>query len=112
MSDARHSASNFHKATKVSVKLAVKGFVQQIEYLNGLLKTAHENIKSSQDKIKSLEDEIKTLTAERDAARFDQKTALRIMLSEEERNTKLVARIAEVEEENDLLKAQHDQNFY
>ncbi len=110
MSDARQFASNFHKATKVSVQLAVKGFVQQIEYLNGLLKTAHENIKSLQDKIKSLEDEIKTLTTERDAARFDQKTAMRIMLEEEERNTRLLARIAEVEDENDLLKAQHAQD--
>lgn len=117
MSDARRFASNFYKATKVSVELAVKGFVQQIEYLNGLLNTAQENIKSLQDKIKSLEDKIETLTTQCNTAVSNQNIALVIMMQEQNKNTELLAKntellaqIAKLEAENSLLKAQHDQD--
>ncbi len=111
MSDARSFASNLNKATQASVQLAVRGFMQQIEFLNGLLKNAQENIKSLQAQIKSLQDQIKTLTTERDAALSNETIAVRLMLQEKDRNNELLARIAEVEAENNLLKSQHDQDY-
>jgi len=103
MSRERAFARDFKTATQASVQLAVRGVVQQVEFLNGLLKNAQQNIKSLQDKIK-------TLTTERDSARSNEEVALRLLSQEQDRNTELLAKMAELQAENNLLKAQYDQS--